>query len=224
MISVSREVRERFPGLTVMLAVIEGVEVKGSSRELEELKRAVEGEVRAKYRAEGLKDLPAFRCYRDFMWRVGVDPTKARPAAEALIRRTLIGKPVPTVNTVVDAYNLASMATGVALAAFDLDKLRPPITLRFAREGEEFLGIGMRSPKRLEGVEVVACDQEKLIAIYPYRDAEDSKVTLDTRNVALMTCGVPGIPIELLERAEQLAIDYVTRFCGGSVKGRWRAP
>ena len=112
---------------------------------------------------------------------------------------------MPIINTAVDAYNLASMKTGVALAAFDYLKVKPPITLRMAREGELFLGIGMEKPRRLKGVEVVASDEEKLLAIYPYRDAEDSKVTLETRSIALMTCGVPGVNVELLEEAEREA-------------------
>jgi len=224
MIKLSPEVEERFPGLTVLLVVLEGVKVESSSPELEEFKRSVESEVRAKYRAEELKDLPVFRAYRDFFWRVGVDPTKTRPAAEALIRRTLVGKPVPNINTAVDAYNLASMKTGIALAAFDYFKVKPPITLRMAKEGELFLGIGMKEPKRLRGVEVVASDAEKLLAIYPYRDAEDSKVTLETRSIALMTCGVPGVDVGLLEEAEKEAVELIVKFCGGSVKSKWRAP
>ncbi len=62
---------------------------------------------------EGLKDEPIFRTYRDFFWTMGVDPTKVRPAAEALIRRILVGRSMPRINTVVDAYNLASMTTHI---------------------------------------------------------------------------------------------------------------
>ena len=44
MIRLSPEVDERFPGLTVLLVVLEGVEVKPKDPRLEEFKKAVEDE------------------------------------------------------------------------------------------------------------------------------------------------------------------------------------
>ena len=58
---------------------------------------------RRTYALETLKDEPRLRAYRDFFWRVGVDPTKVRPAAEALLRRVIQGKPFPRINALVDA-------------------------------------------------------------------------------------------------------------------------
>ena len=225
MIEVERSVVEQFPGITVLLRLIEGVVVEEGSDELEELKVKVVEEVRSRFTAEALKDHPVFRAYRDFFWRLGVDPTKTRPAGEALVRRTLVGKPVPRINTAVDAYNLASMKTGVALAAFDLSKLTLPLKLRFAEPNEAFKGIGMAEAKKLKGGEVVVSDAEgRLVAIYPYRDSDDSKVTLNTHDIALLVCGVPGLELSSLEEAEELAVKYVTQFCGGSAKDRWVAP
>ena len=88
--------------------------------------------------------------------------------------------------------------------------------MREARPGEEFLGIGMDKLIQLSGGEAVIQDDERLIAVYPYRDADYSKVTTSTRNLLLMTCGVPGIGAEELEKAEAVGVDYITRFCGGA--------
>ena len=208
-------VKERFPDLIVLLSEIEAVEVRERSDELEEFKLEVYERVRSRYDLENLKDDPVVRLYRDFFWRIGIDPTKIRPAAEALIRRILSGKGLPTINTLVDAYNLASAESCVALAAFDAEKIEGDMLMRFAEEGERFLGIGMREPKILKGGELVVSDSKRLIAIYPYRDADYSKVTLETRNIYLMTCGVPGLSMEKLKEAEELAVKYITRFCGG---------
>jgi len=89
--------------------------------------------------------------------------------------------------------------------------------MRVAREGEEFHGIGMKKPKILRGGEIVVADSSRLVAIYPYRDAEYSKVTLRTKKVCLMVCGVPGIRVEVLKNAGKLAADYILRFCGGKL-------
>jgi DNA/RNA-binding domain of Phe-tRNA-synthetase-like protein len=114
----------RFPGLQVVVGEVEGVRVGSSGTELQKFKEEVLQEVKHKYTLESLKDIAVFRAYRDFFWRVGIDPTKIRPAAEALIRRILVGKPIPMINNVVDSYNLASIKTEVALAAFNRDELR----------------------------------------------------------------------------------------------------
>jgi len=215
-LEVEKSLVVKFPGLQVKLRGISGVIIQKNSPELEELKRRVGLEIRSKYTLGTLKDAPTFRAYRDFFWRVGIDPTKIRPAAEALIRRILADKPIPNINTLVDAYNLASIRTEIALAAFDLGKLVGGLTMRQARAGEGFLGIGMGEPMQLKGDEVVVADEEKLIAVYPYRDADSSKVTESTRNVQLMTCGCPGIDEALLSRAEQVALEIILRFCDGT--------
>ena len=124
---------------------------------------------------------------------------------------------MPTINTLVDAYNLASVSTCIPFGAFDIDRIKGELVMRKASPGEEFLGIGMDDPLRLIGGEAIIQDDERLIAVYPYRDAEFSKVTLSTRNLLLMVCGVPGIGGLELEKAEAVGVNYITRFCGGAV-------
>jgi len=215
---IDEGVKAAFPDLTVLVVQINNVNVQSSGLKLEEFKKLVMEETRQFYDAETLKDRPVLRAYRDFFWRVNVDPTKIRPAAEALIRRVVVGNPLPRINTLVDAYNLASIKTEVAVAAFDADNLRGDLIMRFAKKGEKFHGIGMNKPLHLQGSEIVVQDAEKLVAVYPYRDSEDSKVSEATKNVLLLFCGVPGITEEKLLEAMKVTVDYVTRFCGGTVR------
>ncbi len=214
---IDEEVKDRFPDINVLLMVIDSVKVSEYSQELEEFKLEIYDKLRKRYRLESLKDDPLVKTYRSFFWRIGIDPTKIRPAAEALLRRILSGRGIPRINTLVDSYNLASAESGIALAAFDLEKIDGDMVMRFAREGEEFHGIGMKKPKILRGGEIVVADSSRLVAIYPYRDAEYSKVMLSTERVCLMVCGVPGIGVEALKNAGKLAADYILRFCGGKL-------
>jgi len=212
---IDEEVKDRFPDLNVLLMELDSVKVLEYSEELERFKSEIYDKLRKRYKLESLKDDPLVKTYRNFFWRIGIDPTKIRPAAEALLRRILSGRGIPRINTLVDSYNLASAESGIALAAFDSEKIDGDMIMRFAKEGEEFIGIGMRKPKILRGGEIVVADSSRLVAIYPYRDAEYSKVTLKTEKVCLMICGVPGIRIEVLKNAGRLAADYILRFCGG---------
>jgi DNA/RNA-binding domain of Phe-tRNA-synthetase-like protein len=217
MLLIDESLKQSFQGLQALELQLSDLNVKREDEKLEELKKEIQQKIRSSFNSmDEIRDQPIFRAYRDFFWRVGIDPTKTRPAGEALTRRIVGGKDLPTINTLVDSYNLASVITCIAIAAFDLNSIsQEKLFMRKAREGEMFKGIGMDSEIHLKGVEVVIEDlkSHKLIAIYPYRDSDDSKVTLETKNVLLMMCGVPGIPIEHLEEARRVSKEYVERFC-----------
>jgi DNA/RNA-binding domain of Phe-tRNA-synthetase-like protein len=214
-LNIDSKLKTRFPDLDAFTLDIQGVRIKKKDAELENFKQEVEEQVRNDYTLESVKDHPTFRAYRTFFWGIGIDPTKIRPAAEALTRRILAGKPLPRINTLVDAYNLASIKTRIALATFDADKLEGKLLMRFAEENEQIVGIGMDKPFVMKGGEIVLSDASKLIAVYPYRDADNTKVIESTENVSIVVCGVPGISKEMLENASKVTLEYVTRFCSG---------
>jgi DNA/RNA-binding domain of Phe-tRNA-synthetase-like protein len=209
------DLRNRFPNLKVLAFSVKDVKVTKRKDELEEFKQLVFDEVRKRYSLETVKDVPVFRTFRDFFWKIGIDPTKNRPAAEALVRRILAGKPIPSINTAADACNLASIKSEVPLATFDEDKIKDKLTMRFALREESFFGIGMDKPMSLNGEEVVISDSERIVALYPHRDADYSKLTEKTRNVTILVCGVPGISLETLNQSKKIAIGYINKFCNG---------
>ena len=212
-LTVDPFLRESFPGLDAYLVRVDGVQVRERDPRLDEFLPILVQGFREQLKLESLKDEPTLRAYRDFYWRVGIDPTKIRPASEALLRRVLQGKELPRINTLVDAYNLASMKTRIAIAAFDAAHTHGDLGMRLARAGETFLGIGMDAPVVLKGVEVVCEDQEGLVAIYPYRDSHRTRVTLATSSTVFMTCGVPGIERTTLVESAGTTKEYVERFC-----------
>ncbi|MBU7024664.1 MAG: hypothetical protein HXS40_10910 [Theionarchaea archaeon] len=213
---IDERVKSTFPDLILLTTAFKNVTVNPKSEELDKFKTEFILNIRSQYDIETLKDIPELRLYRDFFWKIGIDPTKTRPASEALIRRVIQGKPLPQINTLVDAYNLASMDSRVPLAAFDMKALSGDMVLRFAEKGEEFFGIGMKSPVVLEGNELVIEAGDELIAMYPHRDADKSKITLSTEDVLIVVCGAPGIPLNTLRKAQGVAEEYIGRFCGGN--------
>jgi DNA/RNA-binding domain of Phe-tRNA-synthetase-like protein len=214
-LNINPKLKTRFPDLNVLTLYIDGVYVQKKDAELEEFKMELIRQVRSDYSLDALKDQSIFRAYRDFFWSIKIDPTKIRPAAEALIRRIIAGKTLPCINTLVDAYNLASIKSRIALATFDADKLKGDLNMRFAEKGEYITVIGIEKPFILKGGEIVVSDEKELIAVYPYRDSENTKVTLKTENVTIMICGVPRILKRDLDNASQVALKYIKCFCDG---------
>ncbi|MEN2974242.1 MAG: phenylalanine--tRNA ligase beta subunit-related protein [Candidatus Caldarchaeales archaeon] len=160
------------------------------------------------YSLESLKDNPIIRAFRDFYWRIGIDPTKIRPASEALVRRILSGSSLPAINNVVDAGNLASAETLIPIGLYDLDKIVGRLVLRFARIGEEFTDITGKV-KKLEGNTIVLSDDLGIVHIFPHRDSLRTMIGWDTRRVLIIGCGVKNIPRELVDKAVDRVIDYL---------------
>lgn len=208
----------RLPNLSLCLGVIRGVKVEPTNAEVETLRRTVTDDVKSKYKLELLKDNPTVRAYRDLFWSLDIDPTKTRPSGEALLRRVLRGKEIPRISTVVDSYNLASLKTIIPLSGFDLDTLHLPLCVRFSRQNEEFHEIGMDTPKRLTKRMLVLADDKRIVCIYPYRDAEATKITKKTKNVVVVGYGAPKIHQNELTNAVETALSFIRQTSGGEIE------
>jgi len=212
------EVSARFPELSICIGLINGTHVEKENEQIQKLKKVVYEEVRVKYDIETLKDNLTVRAYRDFYWRLGVDPTKTRPSGEALLRRVLHGDELPRISTVVDAYNLASTKTIIPISGFDKDRLNPPFRVRFAKNGEVFKGIGMSEPMTLTNKMLVLADGKQVLCIYPYRDSDYAKITEQTRNVLIVGYGAPEITEEQLKEAVETTLSYIKLASGGETE------
>jgi DNA/RNA-binding domain of Phe-tRNA-synthetase-like protein len=206
---------ENLGSFEVIGAAVEDIRVERSPPQLVQFVRSVEEEIRHATKPDEIKDDPLFRAYRDFFWRIGIDPTKTRPASEALTRRIVNGRELPAINSFVDALNVESVRTKIPFAAFDADLVVGGMLLRYARSGETIRPIGHREEVILNGREIVIADREKLIAVYPHRDSDETKITERTERAVVLSCGVPGIEGPILRSALEACCGTVLRFCGG---------
>ncbi len=114
---------------------------------------------------------------------LGKDPSRYRPATEALIRRLRAGKPPPAVNNVVDAANLTALRTGFSIGVYDRDRLRPPLTLSVGGAGETYASLA-KGDLNLEGLPILF-DAEGPFG-GPVSDGRRTAVTEVTRRVLLV--------------------------------------
>ena len=136
--------------------------------------------------------------YRAF----GKDPSRYRPASEALIRRVLQGKELYQRDTLVDLVNLASIAFGYSIGGFDADKfVGDTLTLGIGREGEPYEGIG-RGPINIQGLPVY---RDAIGGVgTPTSDNERTKMSLDTRHLLVLINGYDGNEQRVCANAEYL--------------------
>lgn len=217
-VSWDSKVSARFPELSICIGTINKVHVEKENKQIQRLKKAVYEEVKAKYNIETLKNNTTVRAYRDFYWKLGIDPTKTRPSGEALLRRALHGDEPPSISTVVDAYNLASMKTIIPISGFDKDRLKPPLKIRFARNGESFTGIGMNKALTLTDRMLILANEKQVLCIYPYRDSNYTKISEQTQNVVIVGYGAPGITEKQLTEAVETTLLYIKLVSGGDTE------
>ncbi len=205
---ISPELEEKY-GIAVEVLYLNDLKVEPASHEFKTFRESAFNEIRERYTLESLKDDPIIRAYRDFYWRIGVDPTKLRPASEALVRRILAGKPLPEINNLVDAYNLASALTLIPMGAYDAGKIRGELRIRTSQD-ERFVGIGGK--ELITKGEIVLSDGEKILSIYPYRDADETKITPSTKKAVVVLCGVKGIERDYLRQSAEKTREIISRF------------
>ena len=157
---------------------------------------------RAELTTESLKELPSIAATRNVYRACGKDPSRYRPASEALIRRMLQGKKLYQRDTLVDLINLASIAYGYSIGGFDADKfVGDTLTLGVGREGEPYEGIG-RGMINIHGLPVYR-DAEGGVGT-PTSDNERTKMELSTRHLLVLINGYDGNEQRVTENAEYI--------------------
>mgnify|MGYP005853035767 CR=1 FL=1 len=132
-----------------------------------------------------LSELKTLAGWRAAFRQFGVDPTQYRSAAEALLRRLTKKGDIPSINTVVDACNLVSIRHALPVAAFDLARVAPPVTVRFARGDEIFKPLGEEQAEQPQPGEVIFTDAsgQVLARRWCWRQSQESAAGLTSQRV-----------------------------------------
>lgn len=165
---------------------------------------------------EKLKEMPGIAATRKVYRACGKDPSRYRPASEALIRRMLKGKELYQIDTLVDLINLASIAFGYSIGGFDADKfVGNTLTLGVGREDEPYEGIG-RGMINIAGLPVYRDEQGGVGT--PTSDNERTKISLSTTHLVVLINGYDGNESRVCENAEFIQ-QLIRKYChsdGGS--------
>ncbi len=174
-------------------------------------------QIRAKLSLDRLKDEINIRVFRDLYWRLGIDPTKQRPAHEALLRRVLRGEDLPRINPIVDIGNYASVKYMLPVGLYDLDRVESrKIVLRFARKGEKVKLLGSGEKALLQNQIVLAAeDSNKILHVFPHRDSEDTSIKDNTKNVLIVVAGIEPIPKQQALQCVEDIINLLQKLLNG---------
>lgn len=186
---------EEFPGLSIVTTMIE-TKTRRSPEALRERLRTLSDRI-AGAQAIQLRQKPIPWAYRVFFRHIGLDPDTTRTPIEQLIFERMHDGRFKSRNRVDDALTIAMVEVGVALRAFDADRVEGRIGLRLSAEREGFEG---RTSPLPDGTIVVA-DEKRPLGILFDRTAEGRGVRRGTSRVLLAAIGVRGVPDIALEEA-----------------------
>lgn len=198
-IIVSEEIEHVCPGFVGAVVEAKVTNTEYSPTLWNEIK-ALCDKYKATYTTETIKQLAPIEATRRVYRVCGKDPSRYRPAAEALIRRALQGKELYRIDTLVDLINLASMATGYSIGGFDADLFAgDTLTLGIGREGEPYEGIG-RGFINIAGLPVY---RDAIGGVgTPTSDNERTKITLATSHFLALVNGYDGNRQGVIHTAE----------------------
>ena len=144
-----------------------------------------------------LRQKPIPWAYRVFFRHIGLDPDTTRTPIEQLIFERMHDGRFRSRNRVDDALTIGMVEVGVALRAFDADRVEGRVGLRLSAEGEGFEG--RVSP--LPSGTIVVSDEKRPLGILFDRTAEGRGVGRGTGRVLLVAIGVRGVPDIAMDEA-----------------------
>lgn len=159
---------------------------------------------------EDIKLNPSIAATREAYKRLGKDPSRYRPSAEALRRRLMRGLALYQIDTLVDLINLVSLRTGYSIGGFDADKIQgSSLVLGVGKADEPFEAIG-RGELNIEGLPVY---RDLIGGIgTPTSDHERTKMGLETTHILAIVNGYSGE--EGLAQAAQMIQTLLKSYAG----------
>lgn len=215
---IDENIISTFQGVKIGVLTCKNAGIRRDDPHLDEIRKETFQYVLENFGSKPVTELPNIRSWRTMYRRFGTKPGDYRPSAEALLRRVLRGRGLPSINTVVDSYNLVSLKYLIPMGGLDLDEVVGDIRLRFSAGGERFLPIGSSmSEKTYEGEVVYADDERILTRRWNHRDCEETKITERTKNIILFADGSDEITVEAVNTAMEDLSSVLSRICGGEM-------
>jgi DNA/RNA-binding domain of Phe-tRNA-synthetase-like protein len=190
---------EEFPGLGLASTTVSaggGRSPEALKERLRELSNRVGGQQAILLRQQAIP-----WAYRVFFRHIGLDPdTTPTPVEEVSLNRMRDGS-FKSRNRLDDALTIAVAEVGVAMLAFDADKVEGRLGMRLSVDDERFEG---RTSALVPGTILIA-DEKRPLAILFRQAAKGREVGKKTARTALVAVRVRGVPDVALEEALWIA-------------------
>ena len=158
-----------------------------------------------------VKEEAVVQGYMELLKEVGRSVKKNPPTILALIKNIQSRGFLPTINSVIDIYNVECLRSFLAIGGHDLDKIQGPIEFTISQREDTFLPI-LSTEKHVSETDPVYRDQEGIMAWLDVRDGERYKMEETTRNALFIIQGNRATSVEMrLEALDRIREDLALR-------------
>jgi DNA/RNA-binding domain of Phe-tRNA-synthetase-like protein len=197
---IDPDVAAEFPELRLWHVELDAPPDPRSTAALRERLRALSSRFNGA-QAIALRSQPIPYAYRVFFRHIGLDPDEQpTPVEERMLERMKRGG-FQSVSRLDDALTIAIVESGVALRAFDADRVTGVPGIRPSAPGEGLEG----RPGELPAGTLVIADEERPIALLFGATGANRGVQPRTKRTLLAAIGVKGVPDIAIEEALWLA-------------------
>ncbi len=200
---VAPHIAEEFPGLGVSWVEVEAAPGKSPEAvrvRLRELSDRFYGS-----HAITMRERPIPWAYRVFFRQIGLDPDRTRTPVEQLAFERLSDGAFISTGLPADALTIATVETGVALRAFDADRVEGRLCIRDSAPGESLPGGGDLAQGTL-----VLADELAPVALLFGETAPGQLVEPGCRRIAVAAIQVNAVPQIAVEEALWMAAGELT--------------
>ncbi len=212
---------EMFPNFCRGIVIASGIDNSKHCPELAGILQRQAEEVRQNP-AVDLKTHPRLLVWQEAYRRFGSNPNKYTPSILFLAKQVKAAKPVRSISPAVDAFNIISLRYLIPCGGDDMDTVEEDVTLGLAVSDEMFAPIfkpeAVESPDSGEVIYVNRRTKRVLCRRWNWRNADFSKMTPETRNIAVNVDGMmPEIGRSEIEKAAEELRNLLLEYCGGTI-------
>jgi DNA/RNA-binding domain of Phe-tRNA-synthetase-like protein len=196
---IAPDLRQEFPGLALRYLVVErgsGRSTRAAKERLRTLANRISGA-----QAVNLRQQPIPWAYRVFYRHIGLDPDEQRTPVEELVLERMKHGGFRSQSLLDDALTIAIVESGVAMRAFDADRVNGPLGIRPTLDGEGLEG----RPGELPAGTLAIADAERPVALLFGALAAGRGVRPRTSRTLLVAIQVTGVPEIAVSEALWLA-------------------
>ena len=208
----------RYPSVCGGVVLAEDMHNDSTPEELQQSFLTEQQAVLAKIGETPLSELPSLSAWRGAFRAFGVDPTKYRSAAEALLRRLTKKGDIPIINSLVDICNLVSIRYAIPVAAFDAHAISGAVSVLFAQGKESFTAHDSPEPEHPEAGEVIFIDEAELVVArrWCWKQSVESTARMDTTTAILTLESQHERGQEGIQNALNDLLGLLQKYLGGS--------
>ena len=181
------DILEQFKGLSGGFILGRGMNNLPTPEALKQAYLAEQQSVLERIGDTPLSEIESLAAWRAAFRQFGVNPTKYRSAAEALLRRLTKKGDIPSINGLVDICNLVSIRYAIPIAAMDRRAIEGAVRVHFAQGDERFVELDRDEHVFPERGEVIFTDERKMVVArrWCWRQSDQSAAQVDTSQAVI---------------------------------------